>query len=179
MSAGGPGGQRSAERCWRNRREGPCCGAAAALRGCPDHVGKLFVVPMKETCGNIRDRDYSTRLKARIITRPGCLTCCATPSLLRCKETHRATATELFVMRLWSWHLGSAPRARFVEVKSERDNLARRRKCIYVWSHPRRPAAWSRMPPPSPWSGVWGTSSPGGVVVAVWGFGSLGFSLSF
>ena len=34
--------------------------------------------------------------------------------------------SRLLVARLWSWHLTSAPRARFVEVKSERDTLARR-----------------------------------------------------
>lgn len=44
---------------------------------------------------------------------------------LLCEDYNSAGLPDLL---LWSWHLGSAPRARFVEVKSERDNLARRQR---------------------------------------------------
>lgn len=44
---------------------------------------------------------------------------------LLCEDYNSAGLPDLL---LWSWHLTSAPRARFVEVKSERDTLARRQR---------------------------------------------------
>eukprot|EP00435_Cladocopium_sp_Y103_P028259 s1971_g7.t1 len=44
---------------------------------------------------------------------------------LLCEDYNSAGLPDLL---LWSWHATSAPRARFVEVKSERDTLARRQR---------------------------------------------------
>ncbi|CAE7559301.1 unnamed protein product [Symbiodinium natans] len=44
---------------------------------------------------------------------------------LLCEDYNSAGLPDLL---LWSWNLGMAPRALFVEVKSERDNLARRQR---------------------------------------------------
>ena len=78
--------------------------------------------------------------KVRITTRPGSPTCCAKLNAKFCRDVNekttggqsrRASSLRLALapVRLWSWNLGMAPRALFVEVKSERDNLARRLEC--------------------------------------------------